>query len=117
MTTGASPAPHARGTDGAADERERRLETRLAARAAEVSALRAALDMLREKLALEVKARPQVPPAALFQPAVKKKKTPKPRGHRHEHAAHTHDAGRLITEHLNGPQPPTLARISGRRSE
>ena len=45
----------------------------------------AAETALREKLALEVKARPQVPPAALFKPTVKKKKKPKPRGHRHEH--------------------------------
>ena len=45
----------------------------------------AAETALREKLALEVKARPQVPPAALFKPTVKKKKKQKPRGHRHEH--------------------------------
>ena len=45
----------------------------------------AAETALREKLAVEVKARPQVPPAALFKPTVKKKKKPKPRGHRHEH--------------------------------
>ena len=47
----------------------------------------AAETALREKLALEVKARPQVPPAALFKPTVKKQKQKKKalRGHRHEH--------------------------------
>ena len=50
----------------------------------------AAETALREKLALEVKARPQVPPAALFKPDVKRasstpKKKKKRLGHRHEH--------------------------------
>ena len=49
----------------------------------------AADTALREKLALEVKARPQVPPAALFKPDVKRattaKKKKKRLGHRHEH--------------------------------
>ena len=58
-------------------------------------AVAAAADTaLREKLALEVKARPQVPPAALFKPTVKKKKKPKPRGHRHEHRRLTSTAVR-----------------------
>ena len=56
---------------------------------AALEAVAAAADMaLREKLALEVKARPQVPPAALFKPDVKRappKKKKKRLGHRHEH--------------------------------
>ena len=53
-------------------------------------AVAAAADTaLREKLALEVKARPEAPPAALFKPDVKRASTPKKKkkrlGHRHEH--------------------------------
>ena len=61
----------------------------------------AAETALREKLVLEVKARPQVPPAALFKPTVKKKKKPKPRGHRHEHRRLTSTS---VREQLAIPQ-------------